>query len=206
MSTGLPLRVAVQLDPTTDDGARTAPRRAAEMDCLGPARGSVVLDLMCGVGQYARLLPPRTRYLGVDHDPEMIQVARGRLRAGHGAVVGDAARVPLRSGSADHVLLTYEGLNSFRRAEQRHRVLGEVSRCLRPGGTALVDLWRPFEHPGPDADRTHVTPRELAVAAEAVGLKVTGCERLHAGATSDKAETRASGQFLLRRTPRRRGR
>ncbi|MEW2195346.1 class I SAM-dependent methyltransferase [Streptomyces microflavus] len=188
----------MQLDPSTDDGARTAPLRAAEMRYLGAARGSVVIDLMCGVGHYATLLPG-VRYLGVDHDPEMIRTARTRRPGCHGFVVADAARVPVRAASADHVILTYEGLNSFRDEAARRRVLGEVSRCLRRGGTALVDLWRPDETPAPDNDRSHVPPQALSGLADHVGLDVIGEARLHSQALSDKAETSASGQFLLRR-------
>ncbi|MFJ5736191.1 class I SAM-dependent methyltransferase [Streptomyces microflavus] len=203
MTADPPPRVLVQMDPATDDGSRMEPRRAAEVAFLGVVPGGTVVDLMCGVGNYADLLP-EARYLGVDHDPAMLLVARGRSggaeRGLRAHVLGDVRSAPVRSASADHVLLAYEGLNAFRSPAARRAVLSEVARCLRPGGTALVDLWRPFENPVPDADRSHVGPHELARLTAGAGLEVTDRARLHLGvADSDKAETASSGQFLLRR-------
>ena len=104
-------------------------RAVAERAAIG--RADSVLDLCCGVAGPGRLLAAETgcRYLGVDADPEAIEVAR--LSAGELSCRFDLVQVPpLPAGTFDVVLLL-ETLLAFR---EKQPLLAEVARALRPGG------------------------------------------------------------------------
>jgi ubiquinone/menaquinone biosynthesis C-methylase UbiE len=97
--------------------------------------GLDVVDLGCGHGHYARLawaLGAR-RVLAVDFALPMVEAAPAP------AVVADAAWLPLPDASADVVIAAL--LLSF--VPERDRLLGEVARVLRPGGTLVASDLHP---------------------------------------------------------------
>jgi SAM-dependent methyltransferase len=68
-------------DDAYADGTAYLAQRAALVRTLGPVlvQGDAVLDLACGDGGLADVLPGQ-RYTGVDASPEMVEVARRRGR------------------------------------------------------------------------------------------------------------------------------
>jgi SAM-dependent methyltransferase len=85
-----------------------------------------VLDLGCGIGHsYGRLAPRET--VGVDVDP---RVLAGQDRETH---VADMRALPFEAGSFASVL----SVQSLEHVPDPERVLAEVARVLRPGGTAI---------------------------------------------------------------------
>lgn len=158
----------------------------------GLAPHSLVLDLACGAGGTLALLRDAGHLpLGVDVEPR--SVARARTQAP--AVVADAHRLPLRSGSVDAVVCEC-ALSTFDRPAD---ALAEVVRVLRPGGRfAMTDvvLHRELAPPGVVAavDRL-TTARTLPAYAELLepaGLKVLASE--------DRSQ---DGAALVRRVRRR---
>jgi SAM-dependent methyltransferase len=93
------------------------------------------VDVGCGTGRWTA----RLSAIGVDASPAMLAVAsrkdglRGRL------VVGDAASLPVASGSADLVLCAL----TFGHIRDQAIAMGEFARVLQPGGTLIVSDFHP---------------------------------------------------------------
>jgi ubiquinone/menaquinone biosynthesis C-methylase UbiE len=96
--------------------------------------GDVVVDVGCGSGRaVAELTHTGVHAIGVDLDPEMIEVARQRWPEAE-FHVADATALPLDDGSvtgyrADKVLHTLD---------EPGRAVAEARRVLRPGGRAVL--------------------------------------------------------------------
>ncbi|MGN6378611.1 MAG: class I SAM-dependent methyltransferase [Gaiellales bacterium] len=136
---------------------RTLVRRA------GIAERSSVLDLCCGIGGPGRLLTRELRctYLGIDHDPEAIRIARARARGLPCRFeVGDVP--PLPEGTFDVVLLL-EAMLAF---ADKQTLLRHVSSALSPGGRfaftmeAGLPLTAAEREQMPNAGTVWLTPRE----------------------------------------------
>jgi ubiquinone/menaquinone biosynthesis C-methylase UbiE len=109
-----------------------------------PRRGSAVLDIGCGTGQYLALYRRlRCNLYGLDLSPAMLRVARSRLGADAHLQLGDASCMPYGDSAFDLVVAML-ALHEMKPAT-RSRVMGEMIRVLRPGGRMLVIDF----HPGP---------------------------------------------------------
>jgi ubiquinone/menaquinone biosynthesis C-methylase UbiE len=114
-----------------------------------PQPGERALDVACGTGIVARKTAPRLggtgTVVGVDINPAMIAFARS-LPAPEGASIdwreGSAAALPLPDDSFD-LALCQMGLQFF---PDRLAALREMFRVLRPGGRAVLSVWRSIEH------------------------------------------------------------
>lgn len=95
-----------------------------------------VLDLGCGDGRYFRLVWPGVdNVVGVDREEGVADAGArsGVYRAVH---VAEAHQVPEASGSFDHVFANC----SLEHMDHIDAVLGEVYRCLKPGGSLLCSV------------------------------------------------------------------
>jgi SAM-dependent methyltransferase len=124
------VRWLAQLEGFTDEGERAAFARIAER-----ARGAPILDLGVGGGRTVALLRALSEdYVALDYTPALVEAAQKR----HPAVdirTGDARDLGVfASGSIGLVVFSYMGIDSVSHAD-RARVLREVRRVLRPGGT-----------------------------------------------------------------------
>jgi SAM-dependent methyltransferase len=99
------------------------------LDRLG--RGGPVLDLGCGRGYWMEHMTGRGIVaVGVEHDP-----GRAAQAGRYGPVVsGDGARLPLADASVDLVWC----LHVLHHLPEPARVLAEVRRVLRPGGSLVL--------------------------------------------------------------------
>lgn len=149
-----------------DDG----PKFAAAVAQLHLHAGQVALDVGCGTGRalpYLRAaVEPGGIALGLDATPEMAAVARRRGLA----VLGDAARLPLRT-RVGHAILAAGLLNHL---PDPHAGLVELGRLTRPGGR--LALFHPIGRAalaarrGHDLDPTDVRdPGNLPAALTATG-------------------------------------
>ncbi len=123
---------------------------------------SVVLDLACGPGIYARRFArgsPQGHVVGVDLSAAMLEVARQRARAERldnlFLVRADALRLPLRDAAFD-VVNCCGALHLFR---DLPAALAEVARVLRPGGRFTAAAFR--RRPGGLAARAARLRRRL---------------------------------------------
>lgn len=118
-----------------------------------------LLDLGCGTGLGAlrlRARYPQAAVLALDRAPGMARSARA---AGLDALVGDAQRLPLASGSCDAILSNL----ALQWCPDPRKALAEALRVLSPGGGLFLSL------PGP------ATLRELRAAWR----QVDGAEHVH---------------------------
>lgn len=105
----------------------------AELRRLGLSAEHRVLDLGCGPGFSLETLGAvGCRVVGLDVDPEMVQLARRRVPRRPGSAVsgGSATALPFRDSSFDVVLARF----LFQHLPDPVRVVREVARVLRPGG------------------------------------------------------------------------
>jgi len=108
--------------------------------------GRLGLDLGTGNGRHAGPLAERVdRVVGVDASRELLRLARERAVEERYAddfdpVVGDAARLPLRSRTVD-LALYVATLHHLPSRALRLASLSELARVLAPGGSAFVSAW-----------------------------------------------------------------
>ncbi|MBT2226666.1 methyltransferase domain-containing protein [Nonomuraea sp. NEAU-A123] len=141
-------------------------------------RAATVLDPCCGAGTTlieARALAPRTRLLGLDHDPHAVHIAaanaardaalglaaRGVARAIAWSVA-DAGRIPLPGGSVDRVLVNppwdRQVAPTGRLRRDPARLWREIHRVLAVGGIVVALLPEPWQPPGFTVNRmVHLT-------------------------------------------------
>jgi demethylmenaquinone methyltransferase/2-methoxy-6-polyprenyl-1,4-benzoquinol methylase len=103
---------------------------------------SLVLDVAIGTAEVALEIcrhHPGARVIGIDFSPAMLAVARPKIQARRldgriGLAAGDGRRLPIRSASVNAVTIAF----GIRNIEEKHMVLQEFYRVLKPGGQLLV--------------------------------------------------------------------
>lgn len=102
-----------------------------------------LLDLGCGTGEFAYLLGPSRRAVGLDVSLRMLGRARARLGPATPLVQGSAFRLPLRGG---HFAGAMSGF-VLRNLDDLPAAFAELGRVMRPGAPiALLDAVEP-SHP-----------------------------------------------------------
>ena len=119
------------------------PAHASAMDILErlahPSSADEMLDVACGPGLVACRFAPQVKWVtGVDLTPAMIhQAALAQANHGYGNMtwqIGTADPLPFADASFSLVLTRY----SFHHFQQPARVLAEMLRVCRAGGTVVV--------------------------------------------------------------------
>ena len=119
--------------------------------------GKVVLDVPCGTGYGAKILPA-SRYVGVDIDAESI--LWGKEHYGSETKEfrqGDMTSLPVESKSID-ILVSFEGIEHI---VAKAAFVDEMYRVLKPGGTFIISTPNPANAPGTFWDKYMITPEEL---------------------------------------------
>lgn len=115
---------------------------------IRPLEGLRVVEFGAGTARLTRLLTSQARYVhSFDIEPTMLEVAATNMRetgmTNWSLAIGDNRRMPVAQSCAD---LAIEGW-SFAHArewhpnawrEQTDRMLAEMARVLKPGGTAIL--------------------------------------------------------------------
>jgi ubiquinone/menaquinone biosynthesis C-methylase UbiE len=104
---------------------------------LGVSAGTALLDVGCGAGRFSRIAADRgARVAGIDATEPLIEIARQRIRGGDFRI-GDMEALPWADESFDIVT----GFNSIFFAEDLNRVLREVRRVVRSGGSVAMTVF-----------------------------------------------------------------
>jgi SAM-dependent methyltransferase len=97
-------------------------------EALGTGHGQVCVDLACGTGAWARpIAAAGYRAVGFDISADQLRFARRRHRA---VARADIGLLPVRDESVPVVV----GMFFHTDLEDFAAVVGQVARCLRPGG------------------------------------------------------------------------
>lgn len=157
---------------------------------LGEGPGPRLLDVACGTGilldEVARRWPTVEAW-GVDASPEMLRLARSRLPASAGLVLGDVHRLPF-ADAAFHTVTSTSALHHWPRPE---RALGEMARVTRPGGRLVLTDWcedflalrllsRVLRRTDPSHHRAY-RAAEASRLLEDAGFRVRSVRRFRAG-------------------------
>jgi SAM-dependent methyltransferase len=111
--------------------------------------GGTAIDVGCGTGTFAIALAGRradAQVVGVDGDPEILGMARGK--EGAGSVEwkeGLAQELPFGDGSADAVTMSL--MLHHLLPEEKALALAEARRVLKPGGHLHIADWGPPQDP-----------------------------------------------------------
>lgn len=130
---------------------------------LGDLAGRTVLDAGCGAGRAVdELAGLGARAIGIDHDADMIAVARERWPSREFRV-GDICDLPFESGSVDG----YRADKVLHALDDPTRAVAEAHRVLAPEGR-IVLLGQDWAFLAVDSDRPDVTRRLVQARADAL--------------------------------------
>lgn len=157
----------------------------------GPWLRGRVLDVGCGGGALAALVPP-DRYRGLDIDPASLALARAR-RPGHRF---DPVRTPTDWGlEAAEAFDTVAMLAVIEHAPEPERLLERATACLAPGGRVVVTTPSPafawahgvgarvglFSAEAHEQHEAPIGPRRMAELAAGCRLRVACFRRFLGG-------------------------
>jgi SAM-dependent methyltransferase len=102
----------------------------------------VVVDVGCGIGRLLKWVAPHCRQVvGLDVSGEMLKLARRRLRWTSNVQLKKiplSLKLPLPDQSADFIYFYH--VSEHLEREDTFSLLGEIRRCLRKSGSALVQV------------------------------------------------------------------
>jgi len=131
-------------------------------------KGDRVLDIGCGNGRFYEKIAPVADYIGIDNSKELVRIARKSYPEGDFRVI-DALETPFPDGEFDRayvIALLHHIPSEF----LRMKLLEEIGRVLRPGGTVVITVWDIWEK----------TARRKRVMKEAI-LSFLGLSKLDIG-------------------------
>jgi SAM-dependent methyltransferase len=113
---------------------------------------STLLDVACGTGKHLEHLRTWYEVSGLDLDPQLLEIARGRL----GDVplsVGDMASFEL-GRRFDVVTCLFSSIGYVGTLERLDEAIATMAAHLRPGGVLIVEPW--LEPDAWETDRAHL--------------------------------------------------
>ena len=125
--------------------------------------GDSVLEVGTGTGGFSRMVVKGCKeYAGLERDAGACEITRSRLPGRAAVFQGDAQAMPFPNHAFSVIvcLEVLEHLEDFRKAS------GEIHRCLRPGGRAMISVpYRRRGGPNP-GNRFHIyEPGEMELVA-----------------------------------------
>lgn len=96
-----------------------------------------VADIGCGTGNAVELLAPHVRkVIAIDREPAMLQAARKRMNGADNVDFrqGDLHDLPMQNAEVNAAVL----ILVMHHVKNPAAAVGEVARCLAPGGTVLI--------------------------------------------------------------------
>lgn len=113
------------------------------LSLIDPKPGQRVLDVGCGTGKTLQLLSQKcdksVQLFGLEPSPDMFRQARAKLGKRAKLHQGFAQKLPYPAAHFDFVVTT-QVLHHLPLAEKK-KMLAEMHRVLKPGGTLVVSDW-----------------------------------------------------------------
>lgn len=114
-------------------------------------RGGIVLDLATGTAELAMKIcshHPGVKVVGLDFSPRMLAIGQRKvrskgLRRSIDLGLGDARRLPFKTGSVDGATMAF----SIRNIQERKEVLKEIRRVLKEGAQLWIMEFDCPDHP-----------------------------------------------------------
>jgi ubiquinone/menaquinone biosynthesis C-methylase UbiE len=121
-------------------------RQCAEflMPHLAESAGSRLIDIGAGTGNYQRFVPPSTRYIWLDSDPQKLVGYRRKIANSNGrasAILADGAHPCLRPRSIEYALCSCVAHHLD--DKQLDAMLADFSQVLRKRLILFDPIWRP---------------------------------------------------------------
>jgi ubiquinone/menaquinone biosynthesis C-methylase UbiE len=136
-------------DPVLRITMREGAWRPDLVDAVTTGHPRSVLEVGCGTGTLTLAMEqaaPETRLVGVDGDPEALDIARSKAAPGSGIewVEGMAQELPFADGEFDRVVTSLVIHHLV--PESKRSALAEMRRVLKPGGRLHVaDFGKPHD-------------------------------------------------------------
>ncbi len=114
-------------------------RKEKELKNFLKGKKGVILDLGCGSG---RNFQKGKKFIGIDFSINMIKLAKKAAKEKKSYVelcVADVSLMPFKKSSFDSAIY-YATLHCLQKKE-REKSLKELSRVLKPKGTAIITVW-----------------------------------------------------------------
>ena len=114
---------------------------------IRPLKGLELVEFGAGTGRLTRLLIPEVKFIqAFDLSPHMLETARKTLKpfgSNWSLAVGDNRNMPVADNRADLVLAGWSfahGITWYGEDWQStiNQMIGEMTRILKPGGTAII--------------------------------------------------------------------
>jgi len=142
----------------------------AQLHEVAPLAKGALLDVGCGEKPYESIFAPHvTSYVGIEHEGTFAETnASAATRSQKPDLYYDGAELPFAAASFDTVL----NVQVLEHTPEPQRLLNEMARVLRPGGTLI--LCAPFSfrlHEEPH-DYFRYTPHGLRAMCAEAGLRV----------------------------------
>jgi ubiquinone/menaquinone biosynthesis C-methylase UbiE len=108
-----------------------------------------ILDVGCGLGRFIAQDP--SRIAGIDHNKRSVTACKGK---GYDVVLGSVTALPFKDATFDGLYCSH--VIEHLVPEEAHKLLSEMNRVLKPGGTLAIQT--PLLYDGFYNDLTHVKP------------------------------------------------
>ncbi|WP_028611872.1 class I SAM-dependent methyltransferase [Paenibacillus harenae] len=115
------------------------------VDWLQLPKGAEVLDIGCGTGRHSLALSSLGySATGIDLSPALLDEARGNDESGAvNWIEGDMRELPFEAGSFDATVNLFTSFGYFSIEDENVKVLRDIRRVLRTGGSFLIDFLNP---------------------------------------------------------------
>jgi len=139
----------------------------------------VVMDVACGIGNYATEIARQIRQMGTVHALDLWEegIAKLKLKAGslgleniEAAVCDVSKKIPLGDLSVD-ICLMATVLHDLIEDGTHHGTLTEIVRVLKPTGQLVVVEFKKMPGPPGPPEKVRLSPQELLHVLEPLGFQ-----------------------------------
>ena len=98
-----------------------------------------IVDLGCGNGRLLLSMPEKVKYLGIDNNDKLLELAK-KTHPKNEFIVGNQLKIPVEDKTAD-VLMNIRSFHHIPSKKLREIALGEMKRVLKKDGILIISVW-----------------------------------------------------------------